>query len=149
MKARRGRCVALGTFEERVQLLGDRLGPVRVVVESPRDDGLLALLLGSDGSPACARPPRPELGRRRGRPAVRVDDWEAEAPFRYLRFRDPPYPEEQLVRHWPTIGPLLAAGIEVFAYFQHQDAPDSPRLSRAAARAPSALTFAHRPLRLH
>ena len=27
--------------------LGDRLGPVRVVVESPRDDGLLALLLGS------------------------------------------------------------------------------------------------------
>src|SRR5687767_8353303 len=38
---------SLGTFEERVSRLGERLGPVRVVVESPRDDGLLALLLGS------------------------------------------------------------------------------------------------------
>ena len=37
----------VATFEERVRRLGDRLGPVRVVVESPRDDGLLALLLGS------------------------------------------------------------------------------------------------------
>jgi uncharacterized protein YecE (DUF72 family) len=37
----------IATFEERVRRLGDRLGPVRFVVEAPRDDGLLALLLGS------------------------------------------------------------------------------------------------------
>src|SRR6059058_4867930 len=36
-----------GTFEERVRLLGDRLGPIRVLVGSPRDEGLLALTLGS------------------------------------------------------------------------------------------------------
>jgi len=37
----------LATFEERVRCLGDRLGCVRVVVERPRDDGFLELLLGS------------------------------------------------------------------------------------------------------
>ena len=37
----------LDTFEERVRALGDRLGCVRVVVERPRDDGFLELLLGS------------------------------------------------------------------------------------------------------
>ena len=31
----------IGTFVERVGLLGDRLGPLRVVVQSARDDGLL------------------------------------------------------------------------------------------------------------
>ena len=36
-----------GTFEERVRLLGDRLGPIRVLVGSARDEGLLALTLGS------------------------------------------------------------------------------------------------------
>ena len=35
----------LATFEERVRCLGDRLGCVRVVVERPRDDGFLELLL--------------------------------------------------------------------------------------------------------
>ena len=29
-------------------------------------------------------------------PAVRVNDWEADAPFRYLRFREPPYADEEL-----------------------------------------------------
>ena len=37
----------LATFEERVRCLGDRLGCVRVVVERPRDEGFLELLLGS------------------------------------------------------------------------------------------------------
>ena len=56
---------SLGTFEERVRRLGERLGPVRVVVERPRDDGLLALLLGSTGLAPRTRPARRELGRRR------------------------------------------------------------------------------------
>src|SRR5256884_7320555 len=33
-----------GTFGERVRLLGERLGPIRAVVTSAPDDGLLALL---------------------------------------------------------------------------------------------------------
>src|SRR5262245_64854311 len=34
-------------FVERVAVLGDRLGPIRVSVASPRDDGLLSYVLGS------------------------------------------------------------------------------------------------------
>src|SRR5947199_242046 len=37
----------IGTFVERVRSLRDRFGPLRVVVQSARDDGLLAFLLGS------------------------------------------------------------------------------------------------------
>ncbi len=58
---------------------------------------------------------------------MRVNDWEAEGPFRYLRFREPPYSEQQLEALAERIKPLLTAGIEVFAYFQHEDAPDAPQ----------------------
>ena len=89
---------SLATFEERVRRLGERLGPVRVVLESPRDDGLLALLLGSTAL-ELALDCRDEswLGVDVA-PAVRVDDWDAPAPFRYLRFREPPYDDEDLRR---------------------------------------------------
>jgi uncharacterized protein YecE (DUF72 family) len=116
----------LGTFEERVRLLGDRLGPVRVVVESPRDDGLLALLLGSTGLQLALDLRDPSWDAADVSPAVRVGDWEADAPFRYLRFREPPYAESQLAELAERIRPLLAAGIDVFAYFRHEDAPDAP-----------------------
>ena len=76
--------------------LGDRLGPVRVVVESPRDDGLLALLLGSTGLPLALDLRDPSWDGAEVAPAVRVNDWEADAPFRYLRFREPPYSDGEL-----------------------------------------------------
>ena len=119
---------SLGTFEERASLLGDRLGVVRVVLEQPRDDGLLALLLGSlDPALRLALDLRDpswddaDLGR-----AVRVDDWEADAPFRYLRFREPPYDDAQLARLAQRIEPLLAGGVDVFAYFRHEEEPSAP-----------------------
>ena len=119
---------SLGTFEERAALLGDRLGVVRVVLEQPRDDGLLALLLGSlDPSLRIAldlRDPswdEADIGR-----AVRVDDWEAGAPFRYLRFREPPYDDARLGELAERIRPLLAAGVDVFAYFRHEEEPSAP-----------------------
>jgi uncharacterized protein YecE (DUF72 family) len=118
---------ALGTFEERVRRLGDRLGPVRVVVESPRDDGLLALLLGSTELPLALDLRDPSWDGAEVAPAVRVNDWDADAPFRYLRFRTPPYSEEELAAVSERIKPLLAAGLEVYAYFQHEDAPDAPK----------------------
>src|ERR1043166_9358800 len=37
----------VATFVERVSVLGGALGPVRVVIEQQRDEGLLELLLGS------------------------------------------------------------------------------------------------------
>ena len=107
-------------------MLGDRLGPVRVVVESPRDDGLLALLLGSTDLRLALDLRDESWDGVDVAPAVRVNDREADAPFRYLRFREPPYSEEQLAEIAATVEPLLEAGLEVFAYFQHEDAPTAP-----------------------
>ena len=116
----------VATFEERVRALGDRLGVVRFVVESPRDDGLLALLLGSTSLPVA-------LDLRDGSwdgvdvaPAVRVDDWEAGAPFRYLRFREPPHPDEELAATAGRLRRLLDTGVHVYAYFRHEDEPTAP-----------------------
>jgi uncharacterized protein YecE (DUF72 family) len=117
---------SFGTFEERVRMLGDRLGPVRIVVESPRDDGLLALLLGSTDLRLALDLRDESWAGVDIAPAVRVDDRDADASFRYLRFREPPYSEEQLAGIAATIEPLLEEGLEVFAYFQHEDAPTAP-----------------------
>jgi uncharacterized protein YecE (DUF72 family) len=116
----------VATFEERVRRLGDRLGPVRFVVEAPRDDGLLALLLGSTDLRVALDLRDESWDGVDLAPAVRVNDWEADAPFRYLRFREPPHSDEELAALAARIRPLLAAGVDVFAYFRHEDAPDAP-----------------------
>ena len=116
----------IATFEERVRRLGDRLGPVRVVVESPRDDGLLALLLGSTDLRLALDLRDESWDGVDVSPAVRVGDWDADAPFRYLRFRDPPYAGEELAGIAARVSAALADGIEVFAYFLHEDAPTAP-----------------------
>jgi len=121
---------ALGTFEERVRRLGDRLGPVRIVVDSPRDDGLLTLLLGSTGLPLALDLRDPSWEGAAVEPAVRVNDWEADAPFRYLRFREPPYSGDDLEAFAARIRTLLGAGIDVFAYFRHEDVPTAPAYAR-------------------
>lgn len=122
----------LGTFEERVRLLGLRLGVVRVVLQQARDEGLLAFLLGSlDPNLQIGFDVRhdswidADLGR-----AVRVNDWEAEAPFRYLRFREPPYDDAQLEQIADRMRPLLVDGIDVYAYFRHEDEPTAPRYAQ-------------------
>jgi uncharacterized protein YecE (DUF72 family) len=59
--------------------------------------------------------------------AVRIDDLEAQAPFRYLRFRDPPYDDDALAEWAERIRPLVADGIDVYCYFRHEDEPPAPR----------------------
>jgi uncharacterized protein YecE (DUF72 family) len=117
-------------FSERALALGDRLGPVRVQLTSARDDGILELLLGS-------LDPQLELAFDLGHPswdgieprlaeagAVRVNDLETGAPFRYVRFREPPYSDDDLV----TFAEQLRGRPEpVFAYFRHEDEPTAPR----------------------
>jgi uncharacterized protein YecE (DUF72 family) len=56
--------------------------------------------------------------------AVRVNDLEHDAPFRYVRFRDPPYSDEKL-QEWAER--LRHVDVPVFAYFRHEDEPTAPR----------------------
>jgi uncharacterized protein YecE (DUF72 family) len=123
----------LDTFQERVRALGDRLGCVRVVVERPRDDGLLELLLGS-ADPAIRyaldlRDPSWDGVEKRlaAAGAVRVGDASGAAGWAYLRFRELTYPEGELSRIATELRALAAAGTETFAFFRHGDAPDAPQ----------------------
>ena len=118
------------TFEERVRLLGERLGPIRLLVGSARDEGFLALALGSlDPELRLAFDFRHDSWEGVELPdnAVRVNSREAAAPFRYLRFRDPPYSEDEIARIAEDIRPLLDDGLEVYAYFRHEDEPRAPQ----------------------
>jgi uncharacterized protein YecE (DUF72 family) len=124
-----------GTFAERVGLLGERLGPIRVLIAAARDEGLLALVLGSfDPSVSLAFDFRHESwdGIEADLPpnAARVGSLAGDAPFRYLRLREPPYDDEQL-RHWAEqLRPLLGDGLQVYCFFKHEDEPTAPRYAQ-------------------
>jgi uncharacterized protein YecE (DUF72 family) len=125
----------LGTFAERVGLLGERLGPIRVLVAAARDEGLLTLVLGSfDPSVSLAFDFRHESweGIEADLPpnAARVGSLEGDAPFRYLRLREPPYDDAALAECAARLRPLLAEGIRIYAYFRHEDEPTAPRYAQ-------------------
>jgi uncharacterized protein YecE (DUF72 family) len=130
----RGRVEGLDAFETSVRALGGKLGPIRIKVPQARDDGFLLLLLGSlDPDLRYALDFRHDswndpavLERLDALGIARVNALGGEAPFRYLRFRDPPYSEEQLVVLAAQIGPLLNQGLEVYGYFRHEDEPTAP-----------------------
>jgi uncharacterized protein YecE (DUF72 family) len=115
----------LDEFSARMRALGDRLGIVRVSMKNARDEGALELLLGSlDPSLRLAfdlehrswdgvEPRLAEAG------AVRVNDLDHPAPFRYLRRREAP--DEELA------GRIRACAEPVYVYFRHDDEPDAPR----------------------
>lgn len=119
----------VAAFSERVRHLGEHLGPVRVVLTSPRDDGMLTLLLGSldpglrlafdlqheswDG----VEPLIVDAG------AVRVNDAESPAPFRYLRLREPPYDDDTLA---PWAAQIREAAEETWCFVRHEDEPTAP-----------------------
>src|SRR5437868_4027339 len=76
-------------FVERVSALGDRLGPIRVSVQSPRDDGLLSFVVGSvDPAVQLAFDFQHETWAG-VEGVVAVNDFGAE-PCRYIRLRERP-----------------------------------------------------------
>jgi uncharacterized protein YecE (DUF72 family) len=117
----------------RVRALADRLGPIRVQLIGARDEGMIELILGSlDPELRLAfdlahpswdgiEPRLAEAG------AVRVNDLDHVAPFRYVRFRDPPYDDEAL-REWADR--LRSSDVPVYAYFRHEDEPTAPAYAR-------------------
>ena len=128
LPAQRPRIV--GEFSERTRRLGERLGPVRVSVKSPRDEGMLELLLGSldpslrlafdleDTSWDGIEPRLAAAG------AVRVNDLRTDAPFRYVRLREPPYSDDDL-RRWAER--LRGLDVPAFVYLRHEEEPTAPR----------------------
>jgi len=118
----------VAVFTERVRALADKLGPVRIVVQQARDDTFLDRLLDSlDPGLLWALDFRHESwsGAETGRAAV-VNALDGTASFRYVRLREPPYSDRAL-RDWAArLAPLLADGVEVYAYFKHEDEPTAP-----------------------
>jgi uncharacterized protein YecE (DUF72 family) len=109
----------VATFVERVTALGDRLGPVRVVYEGPRDEGTLSYVQGSV-------PPELRLAwdfRHESwagvEGVVRVGDPDAE-PFRYLRLREPPYSDDELRTFAATVRD------PAYVYLRHEHEPTAP-----------------------
>jgi uncharacterized protein YecE (DUF72 family) len=120
-------------FASRVRLLGERLGPTRVQLISARDEGMIELILGSldpdfrvafDLEHESWEGIEPKLSAAG---AVRVNDLDTDAPFRYVRLREPPYTDEEL-QQWAER--LRAVEEPTFVYVRHEDEPTAPRYAK-------------------
>jgi uncharacterized protein YecE (DUF72 family) len=107
------------SFFERVLALGDRLGPVRIVYEGPRDAGTRSFVEGSapDGVRLAWDFRDESWGGSDG--LVRVNDPSAE-PYRYLRLREPPYDDDELRAFAATVR------APAYVYVRHEDEPTAP-----------------------
>jgi len=118
----------VGTFCERVRVLGDRLGPILVQLPPtrPRDEGWLELLLTSlDPELEYAFEFRhPSWAGVGGVQLVNALD--GDVPFRYLRLREPPYDDAALHGWAERLRPLIDAGTRLYVYFKHEDEPLAP-----------------------
>jgi len=134
----RGRVEGVTAFAQAVRALGDRLGPIRIKVPQARDDGFLVLLLGSlDHDLRYALDFRHEswddesvTERLDEYGIARVGALDGAASFRYLRLREPPYDDAALAAWAARISELAAEGLDVFAYFKHEDEPTAPLYAR-------------------
>jgi uncharacterized protein YecE (DUF72 family) len=101
---------------------------VRIVIQQARNDEFLARLLDAlDPELNWALDFRHDSWAAADTgPAIAINALDGDAPFRYLRFREPPYDEAELFAWANRIRPLLAAGVDVYAYFRHEDEPTAP-----------------------
>jgi len=106
-------------FLERVQALGDRLGPIRIVVEAARDDGLVSFVTGSTPDDVELAWDLRHESWAGVEGLVRVDDPAAE-PFRYLRLREPPYADDELRAAAEAIRD------PAYVFLRHEDEPTAP-----------------------
>jgi uncharacterized protein YecE (DUF72 family) len=129
-----GRVEEAPEFCARIRALGDRLGPVLVRLHDSRkrdDDFLRAILDGLDDDLWVALDLRDPSwdgveATLEGTSAVRVNQLEADAPFRYVRLREPPYDDDALRAWAQRLAPLVDAGVAVHCYFRHEDEPTAP-----------------------
>jgi uncharacterized protein YecE (DUF72 family) len=107
------------SFLERVLALGDRLGPVRIVYEGPRDDGTLSFVQGSIPEDVRIAWDFRDESWDEVEGVVRVNDPDAES-FRYLRLREPPYSDDDLQ--------AVATSVRdpAYIYVRHEDEPTAP-----------------------
>jgi uncharacterized protein YecE (DUF72 family) len=144
-----GRVEGIPAFVQTAGVLGERLGPVRIKIPQARDDGFLLLLLDSLAPEvrwaldfrheSWLAPHVDERLAERG--VARVGSPDAQAPFAYLRLRDPPYDDVELETLAADVQPLLSGGKDVYCYFRHEDEPTAPdyaeRLLELAGRSSS------------
>jgi len=129
-----GRVEGVDGFCRMARRLGDRLGPLRVKIPQARDDGFLRLLLDVlDPEIPVALDFRHDswddpgvTARLDERGVARAGAWEGAAAFRYLRLREPPYDEAALAELTRKIRPQVEAGVDVYAFFRHEDEPTAP-----------------------
>ena len=129
-----GRVEGVDEFCRMVRRLGDRLGPIRFKVPQARDDGFLRLLLDAlDPEVPAALDFRHDswddsevAARLDERGVARANARDGAASFRYLRLREPPYDDAALATLAAEIHPLLGAGVDVYAFFRHEDEPTAP-----------------------
>lgn len=107
----------------RAAALGDRLGPVRVLVEAEYDEALLAAVLEAAGTSTELAFDFRHDSWARACGVVAVNDFAAE-PFRYVRMREPPYGESDLAELAAALAP------PAYVYFRHEDAPTAPAYAR-------------------
>jgi uncharacterized protein YecE (DUF72 family) len=131
----RGRVEGVGAFEQSVRALRAKLGPIRIKIPQARDDGFLRLLLDSlDPELLYALDFRHEswqdatvAATLRERGIATMNTLEEGAPFVYVRLRDPPYDDAALATWAERLQPLIAANVDVYCFFRHEDEPTAPR----------------------
>ena len=108
----------IGAYLGHVRRLGDRLGPIRVVIQNARDDGLLDAVREAAAGLDLAFDFRHDSWHG-VEGVVAVNDVDAE-PFRYIRLREPPFTDLELEE--------LAASLRppAYVYFRHEDEPSAP-----------------------
>ena len=117
-----------GTFCERVRLLGERLGPVLVVLDRPRGRRLSRCFCSARSTRSSST--RSTSGTSRGPAPSRAGDRELRSRARRRSATCACASRRTTTRTlaaWAQrLRPLLDEGVRVYCYFKHEDEPTGP-----------------------